>query len=174
MPEKFSFDPEKAALRAELVGNLKIDKNSEESKRLLNQWAEIGEDLILSGSLDSFQWNKEEVEVYLDAELNEEAIWVMENALYEAQMMGRLEEEFYFRDRLAELGVNPDTVNAEMLEKENLKVQIRQFLKESKLNVNDPDLTDEERKNRNRQIRSFLADRFGAAVDDIDLEEFLL
>lgn len=135
MPEKFSFDPEKAALRAELVGNLKIDKNSEESKRLLNQWAEIGESLVSNGSLDSFQWNREEAEVYLDAELNEEAIWVMENALYEAQMTGRSEEEFYFRDCLTQLGVDPDAVNAEMLEKENLKVQIRHFLKESKLNM---------------------------------------
>src|ERR1700722_13604323 len=122
MPEKISFDPEKAALRAELVGNLKVDKNSAESEKLLNTWAATGEELVSSGSLDSFAWNREEVELYLEADLEKEAIWIMQSAFFEAHMTGRSEEESYFRNRLAGFGKNPDDITAEMLEKENLKI----------------------------------------------------
>jgi len=106
--ENFKFDPESSAFRAELVGNLRIDCKSEESRRLLAEWAMKGEQLVESGALDRFAWHREEAEIYLEAEAMEEAIWVLKTALYEAIHEDRQEEVSYFSSRLRELGENPD------------------------------------------------------------------
>jgi hypothetical protein len=109
--ENFKFDPEASALRTELVGNLKIDRHSGESRRLLETWAEKGERLVESGALDRFAWHHEEAEVYLEADAMEEAIWVLKTALYEAIHEGRPEEISYFSDQLRMLGENPDDLS---------------------------------------------------------------
>jgi len=109
--ENYKFDPEVAAFRAELVGNLKIDPNSPESRKLLGEWADKGEQLVASGALDRFAWHHEEAEVYLEAEAREAALWVLKTALYEALHEDRPEEISYFAGRLRELGEDPDDLS---------------------------------------------------------------
>jgi hypothetical protein len=109
--EDFKFDAEASAFRAELVGNLKIDSHSKDSRRLLEMWATKGEELVASGALDRFEWHHEEAEVYLEAGAREAAIWVLRTALFEAIHEERPEEISYFSDRLHELGENPDDLS---------------------------------------------------------------
>ena len=111
MGNKFEFSPEVAAFRAELVGNLKIDRASAESKRLLAEWAAEGEKLVQAGQLDQFAWNKEEAEVYFEADAEEAGLWVLKGALFEAIHQERAEEISYFAERLRELGADPDDLS---------------------------------------------------------------
>ena len=64
--------------------------------------------MVRTDALDKFTWNREEAEVYLEADAKEEAVWVWRGALYEAIYQGRDEEISYFRGRLTELNENPD------------------------------------------------------------------
>jgi len=109
--ERFQFDPEGVALRTMLVGTLKIDPESPESKRLLQAWAAKGEKLVRSGALDLFAWNKEEAETYVDAGWIEGAIWVLKCALYEAEHQQREDVISDLRTRLEGLGSNPDDLS---------------------------------------------------------------
>jgi len=105
--EHFKFDPEHAAFRAELIGNLKIDLTSKESIKLLQEWAAQGERLVTAGALDRYAWHHEEAEVYLEAGAMDAAVWVLKTALYEAIHEDRTEEISYFAHRLRELGEDP-------------------------------------------------------------------
>ena len=109
--EKFQFDPEAAASRAELVGHLKIDKESEDSKRLLIEWASVGEKLVETGAMDLFKWNWEEAQVYLEAEQKEAAVYVLKGALFEAIQQGRDAETDLFSTYLQQLGEDPDDLS---------------------------------------------------------------
>jgi hypothetical protein len=108
MKETYQFEPEDAAFRTELIGNLKINRSSEDSKRLLGEWADRGQRLVESGVLDLFAWNKEEARVYAEAGAIPEAIWVLKLALIEAIQQGREEEIRNFTALLEELGADPD------------------------------------------------------------------
>ncbi len=106
--EKFNFDPEAAASRAELIGHLKIDRGSEESQRLLEEWAKVGERLVETGALDQFEWHREEAEVYVEAEQTEAALWVLKVALYEIYQQGLDSKAGYFYARIKDLGGDPE------------------------------------------------------------------
>lgn len=113
--ENFKFNAEAAALRTELVGNLKIDATSEESKRLLEQWAGKGEQLVESGSVDKLEWNKEEAEIYIEADATAAAVGVLRVALFEAEQQGNTAEASYFSRRLKDLGEDPDAIPEEFI-----------------------------------------------------------
>ncbi|MDE2019036.1 MAG: hypothetical protein KGJ13_01665 [Patescibacteria group bacterium] len=111
MAEKFEFNPEDAAFRAELIGNLKIDVQSYESKRLLESWAIKGEQLVESGAIDTFQWHQESADMYREAGLIEGAIWVLKQAAVEARQLGREDLSKEFQRQLVDLGADPDDLN---------------------------------------------------------------
>jgi hypothetical protein len=102
MPERFNFNPEESAFRAELIGNLKIDPKSPESKRLLEQWAIKGE------KADSLQWCQESVDVYKEAEVFEYAIYALKCGLIDAVQQGNEFMANSFRKQIEELGGDPD------------------------------------------------------------------
>jgi hypothetical protein len=111
MKEKLPFDPEDAGFRTELIGNLKLDPESEESKNLINEWLVKNDIREEQGVLDRFTRAHEEAELYLEAEAYEAAVWVMKTALVEALEQDKLEEIAYFRQKLSDLGEDPNDLD---------------------------------------------------------------